>query len=263
MLAIFVEGETKTGKGAASEAIAKTLEAQGLKVYYDVAGNFFRRYVAIIRRRLQLSENDPLPPTQELIDVATELYRSGEAFEMDPTLGDLQRPTISQCVSILGELPIAQQAASDWFGSSLKRANAAKADVLLLDGRNPRLHIEMLQAELGIKVDTVLDIYMMCDPVVAAARMIDATASHVDNKAAADSIIDRRRRDRMRPDWPFIEPTNSIYFTPGSRKSNEIIAETWRASAVLPIKVDNSVVDKALLEQSLTDLTIAALKNNR
>lgn len=261
MLAIFVEGETKTGKGAASEAIAKTLEEHGLQVYYDVAGNFFRRYVAIVRRQLRLDEDADLPPTAELIAIATELYHNGGAFELDDSLGDLQRPTISRCVSILGELPIVQQAASDWFAMSLKRAHAAEADVLLLDGRNPRLHVEALTAHLELDARTILDIYLECDPQVAARRMLGTNATAEDVQAAASIIIDRRRRDRMRSEWPFVEPVHSIRFTPGKRLADDIIAETQQVLSVRPIILDNSHVTKIELEQSLADLTIAALEN--
>jgi hypothetical protein len=261
MIAIFVEGETKTGKGAASEAIAKTLEEHGLQVYYDVAGNFFRRYVAIIRRQLQLAEDAALPATAELTAIATELYTNGGAFDLDDSLGDLQRSTISRCVSILGELPIAQQAASDWFGMSLKQAHAVGADVLLLDGRNPRLHIEALSVELGLTIRTILDVYMECDPNVAASRMMNATASAEEVQAAASIIIDRRRRDRMRPEWPFIEPAKSIKCTPGERLAADIIADTQKELLVLPVVLDNSRVSKAELEQSLADLTSAALES--
>jgi hypothetical protein len=260
MLAIYVEGETKTGKGAASAAIAKSLEDHGLQVYYDVAGDFFRRYVAIIRRQLELGEDGELPPTAELRAIATELYRNGGAFELDSDLGDLQRPAISQSVSILGELPIAQQAASDWFGMSLKQAHAVQADVLLLDGRNPRLHIDELVSELGLEARTILDIYMQCDADVAASRMAASDASSEQIQAASGNIIDRRRRDRLRPEWPFIEPTDSVSYTPGAQPAAKTVAATWQAPAVLPITLDNSVVSKAVLEQSLADLTVAALE---
>jgi len=63
---VYVDGETKTGKGAASQHIAETLSKRGLKVYYDVAGDFYRRYMAKVRRELGLAEDDVLPTGEPL-----------------------------------------------------------------------------------------------------------------------------------------------------------------------------------------------------
>src|SRR5206468_1136485 len=109
LLAVYVDGETKTGKGAAGKAIAAALQAEGRRVYYDVAGDFYRRYVGWVRHQLKLNDNEPLPGGAELETVAQEVYLSGQAFmHNDELLGDLQRPAIGESVSKLGELPIAQ-----------------------------------------------------------------------------------------------------------------------------------------------------------
>ncbi len=263
LYAIYIEGETKTGKGAASEAISNALKDQGLKVYYDVAGDFFRRFTATIRKQLQLGINDPLPARDALISIAKQLYQNGQAFSLDADLGDLQRPEISNCVSQLGELPIAQEAAVDWYAQSVKQAVASGAKVMVLDGRNPRRHVE--QNVNNQAVQTILDIYMTCEPGVAARRVLlgegnaQPTASQL--QPIMDNIADRRWRDRQRAEWPFWWPDVYLPFVPGQ----DSVAATIKASRQssenipLPIVIDNSYVPKPIMWAAVEGLAVGAL----
>ena len=264
MLAIFVEGETKTGKGAASEAIADALKAQGVSVYYDVAGDFFRRYVAIIRRQLGLGENDDLPARAELEDIATTLYDNGGAFSVDPALGDLQRPAISRSVSLLGELPIAQKAAVDWYVQSVKQAATAGARVIVLDGRNPRRHVEEHVRVSGVTTKTILDIYMTCSPTVAASRvLVSSGVSHPTNELLApiiDNIVHRRALDRSRIEWPFWWPERHVLFVPGEQSAQQAVMAAWQSEpSPLPIVIDNSYVPKQTMLTAIAELATIAL----
>ncbi len=264
LFAIYVEGETKTGKGAASAAVTSVLKDKGVSVYYDVAGDFFRRFVAIIRLELGLSDVDVLPPSGELTVTASKLYQNGKAFDVDFELGDLQRLAISQSVSLLGELPIAQQAASDWYSQSVKKAVESGAKVLVLDGRNPRRHVEGHVKIQNVDVVTILDIYMTCDAEVAAERVLlceGITNPSLDQiQTIVSNITHRRELDRTRAEWPFVQPAHSINYIPGNRSADEVIAESRKSSSVIPITLDNSVVSRLVLEQSLAELTIAALE---
>ncbi len=265
LYAIYIEGETKTGKGAASEAVANALKDQGVSVYYDVAGDFFRRYVAIIRLHLGLAAHDPLPSRDALIKVATKLYRAGDAFRIDLKLGDLQRPEISNCVSQLGELPVAQEAAVEWYAQSVKQAVTSGAQVMVLDGRNPRRHVE------GQVVDhsaiTILDIYMTCEPEVAARRVLlgdQVTEPTPDQlEPIIQNIADRRDRDRERQEWPFWWPEVHLPFVPGTDSVTDTIAMSWQSNASLPLPVpiviDNSYVPKPTMWAAVADLAICAL----
>ena len=260
LLAVYVEGETKTGKGAASAEIARALKARGLNVYYDVAGDFFRRYVAIIRRQLGLSETDELPPTDELVTIATELFKNGAAFEKDETLGDLQRSSISRSVSLLGELPIAQEAAGQWYEMSVQQAIEANANVMVLDGRNPRMHVEILT----LPVTTMLDIYMICDPKVAAQRILlgyhNAPPDQLERETA--NIIDRRNRDRHRAEWAYVEPKNYLSFDPNASTPDELVAQSWiddtKSGLPRPIVVDNSLISKNEMFHAVANLATTA-----
>jgi cytidylate kinase len=264
LLAIYIEGETKTGKGAASEAIANALKAQGVSIYYDVAGDFFRRYVAIIRRQLKLKETDDLPARVELEAAATALYENGEAFSVDSALGDLQRPAISRSVSLLGELPIAQKAAVDWYAQAVKQAAAAGAQVMVLDGRNPRRHVEEHVRVPGVTTKTILDIYMTCEPVVAAARVLTGTG--VDHPTVeqlaliVENIAQRRALDRSRAEWPFWWPETHVSFVPGEQLARQAVATSWQSEpAPLPIVIDNSYVPKQTMWTAVAELATFAL----
>ena len=268
LYAIYVEGETKTGKGAASTAVANALKDQGFSVYYDVAGDFFRRYVAILRLELGLGDDGTLPHRDELEVIATKLYENGKAFSVDRDLGDLQRPAISHCVSLLGELPIAQKAASDWYGQSVRQAAESGAQVLVLDGRNPRRHVEDHVSVLDVNVKTILDIYMTCEPEVAARRVLlsdgidDPTVDQL--KPIVANIAHRRALDRTRAEWPFWWPETHLAFVPGEQPPTGAIESSWACEAPpLPIVIDNSYVPKPVMWQAVADLAIGALQYSR
>ena len=258
LLAIYVEGETKTGKGAASEAIANTLHDEGVSVYHAVAGDFFRRFTAIIRRDLALDEAAPLPERDELTSIATKLFENREAFSIDPALGDLQRPEISNCVSQLGELAIAQEAAVVWYEETVRQAIDGGYQVLVMDGRNPRRHVEELDAE----VRTILDIYMTCDPEIAARRTWAAKSvtdpSHEQISAEAAVVADRRQRDRERAEWPFHWPTEYFTLTDDATGFVERSRQTGD-NPPLPIVIDNSALDLPTMTALVAQLTRDAL----
>ena len=269
LYAIYIEGETKTGKGAASEAIANALKRHDISVYYDVAGDFFRRFTAIIRRELKLSPSDPLPPREELIAIAVKLYKNAKAFSLDSSLGDLQRPEISNCVSQLGELPIAQEAAVDWYAQSVKQAHSSGAQVMVLDGRNPRRHVEGHVQDHNTR--TILDIYMTCQPTVAAQRVLlgdgIAKATIPQLEPIIQNITDRRQRDRQREEWPFWWPAVHLPFIPGqdsvTAAINASLQPTASAELPLPIVIDNSYVPKPTMWKAVADLTLIALATAR
>lgn len=261
MQAIFVEGETKTGKGAASEAIAETLRQDGATVYYDVAGDFFRRYVAMVRRELGLGEAADMPDASVIIATATKIYEAGQAFALDASLGDLQRPAISRSVSLLGEQAIAQQAAAEWYGASVQQAIESGADILVLDGRNPRDHVERQAAARGLSVETILDVYMTCEPREAAHRLL-ALNGETNLESEMQTIADRRARDRTRAEHPFIEPAISLSCVPGKCDVAGLIAQSRQphegAAVPIPICVDNTNVTKKAMLETVAALTLAA-----
>lgn len=266
--AVYIDGETKTGKGAASKAIAHALHFAGKTVYYDVAGDFFRRYTVLVRVRAGLDEDDPLVITPEVEQIAREFFTSGEVFAARDDLGDLQRPAISQSVSLLGALPFVQEAGDAWYAASLRQAHEAGVDVLVLDGRNPRLRITEQQPSTGLPVTTALDLYMTCDPAEAARRTLlqrDITDPSADQMRAEEQhVIERRTKDRQRAANPFLVPTVCIDFDiEHGQSASDAVAAAWKAlpaeARPATICVNNTHLGMSDMLSAVTELAVAAV----
>ena len=269
LLAVYVDGESKTGKGAAGESIAQTLTDRGEAVYYDVAGDFYRRYTAMVRRELGLDEADELESGEALDTAAQNLYQSGRAFERDPELGDLQRPAISDSVATLAKLAVAQAAGAEWFMRSLQAAADQGASVIVLDGRNPRDRVNDELPQLpNIAVRIALDLYMTCDPGEAGRRVLvsrgvaEPTRAQID--AESSIVATRREQDRRRSDRPFVEPSESVSFWPAHQSAHEVIDHTWQTelfgSLPATVTLDNTAILKDEMLAAVTDLAVEALQ---
>lgn len=268
LLGIYIDGETKTGKGAASKVIASVLGEKGLNVYYDVAGDFYRRYVAQVRRHLGLTDEDPLPTGKALEDAAREVHEKRLAFEDDETLGDLQRPAIGKSVSVMAELAVVQRAGGEWWVIILKRAKAAGADVIVIDARNPRLRMEEAMKASGVIVKTALNLFMTCDPDEAARRSLlgNGVAKPTDEQIATErvTVISRRERDRQRAENPFILPAASVPYIPAVMSVSSVIRQSWHKQpdeAELPttVTLDNTKISKPEMLAAVSSLACAAV----
>lgn len=268
LLAVYVDGETKTGKGAAGGAITAALRAEEAHVYYDVAGDFYRRYVAWVRLELGLADDDALPVGAVLEETARRLYESGKAFERDDRrLGDLQRPAISESVSKLGELPLVQQAGIDWWAETLVRAREEAADVVVLDGRNPRLKVAEAQKRTHIAVRIALDLYMTCEAAEAGRRVLRgrgvAEPSAGQLATATREVVARRDRDRNRPVHPFVAPSPVLDYDPAAMSADTAIKTSWepQGPAELPVAVrlDNTHLTELQMLAAVRSLAVAAV----
>ncbi|HET9174282.1 MAG TPA: (d)CMP kinase [Candidatus Saccharimonadales bacterium] len=267
LLGVYVDGETKTGKGAAGHAIADALRQEGLAVYYDVAGDFFRRFVALVRLDLGLQEEDELPEGAELEAAAERVYNSREPFAQRDDLGDLQRPAISHSVAVLGKLPLVQKAGGEWWAMTMRLAVAAKAEVVVLDGRNPRSRVQDQVADTGIQPVTALELFMTCEPEVAARRALLAKGvlSPVPNQLAEETryVITRRELDRQRDENPFQLPEHSVAYDPATSTPQAIIDRSWSSknSTELPITItlDNTHLAMTDMLHAVTQLAVVAV----
>jgi len=268
LLAVYVDGETKTGKGAASEAIAAALNDKGLQVYYDVAGDFFRRYVALVRADLGLKENEPLPTGDVLQAAAEKVLVSRKPFEKDEALGDLQRPAISQSVAVLSELPLVQQAGAQWWAMTLQLATQVGADVVVLDGRNPRNRVNDAVAETGITVRVALDMFMTCAAGEAARRTLRlegiTSPTTEELEAATHKVEQRRTRDRQRSERPFVVPSFTVSYDPSHTTARQAVNQSWQREhddGELPaaIKIDNTHFTEPEMLAAVQDLAVAAV----
>ena len=267
LLGIYIDGETKTGKGAASKVIASSLSEKGFNVYYDVAGDFYRRYVAQVRRHLSLTDDDALPSGKVLEDAAREVHEKRLAFEQDDTLGDLQRPAIGKSVSVMAELPFVQRAGEAWWVITIKRAQEAGADVLVIDARNPRLRMQEAKKVSGVVVKTTLNLFMTCDPDEAARRTLlgNGVPHPTDEQIATErvNVISRRERDRQRADNPFILPAASVPYIPAVMSVSSVIRQSWHKQpddAELPttVTLDNTKISKPEMLAAVSSLACAA-----
>ena len=268
LLGIYIDGETKTGKGAASKVIASSLTDKGLNVYYDVAGDFYRRYVAQVRKHLRLTDEDVLPTGKVLEDAARIVHEKRLAFEKDESLGDLQRPAIGTSVSVLGELATAQRAGDEWWVITAKMAKDAGVDVIVIDGRNPRLRMEEAMKSSGVTVKTSLNLFMTCDPDEAARRTLLGTGvkKPTDEQIAAErvNVISRRERDRQRIENPFILPIKSVPFIPAVMSVSSVVRQSWHKQpdgSELPttITLDNTNISKPEMLAAVSSLACSAV----
>lgn len=270
MYAVFVAGETKTGKGAAGDTSANALTDAGYLVYYDVAGDYMRRFTELVRRNLGLGEQDSLPDLKDesLQQAAKSVYESRQAFEKDESLGDLQRESISNSVSILSELPVTQQAHKEWLTQSVVRARKIGANVIMLEGRNLRIRLNEQESSIQKNIVTVLDLFLTCDPETAARRTLLArnipspTQEQVKDETVI--VIKRRDHDRNRPVNPFIMPAVFEEYVPGQSDVEDVVHRTWdqHGDADLPVSIvlDNSKVKKPDMLDAVSRLAVAAVK---
>lgn len=269
LLAVYVDGETKTGKGAAGKAMAQALQDDGYKVYYDVAGDFFRRYTALIRRDLGLPDSDELPEGPKLEETAAKLYESGQVFQHDDELfGNLERAAIGESVSKVGELPIAQRAVVEWWGKTLEMARRSGTEVMVLDGRNPRAKVTEAQQTVPIVVKVALDLFMTCEAEVAGLRLLrlrgvtEPTPQEL--AAATQEVATRRQQDRTRPIHAFVVPAESIPYDLKTMPAKEVVAASWQkrggAERPLPIKLDNSNLAIQDMLGAVSELALEAVK---
>jgi cytidylate kinase len=268
LLGVYIDGETKTGKGAASKVIASVLTDKGLHVHYDVAGDFYRRYVAHVRKYLGLNEADTLPTGPELDEAAQVVHKKRLAFENDDSIGDLQRPAIGKSVSVMAELPRVQQAGSEWWAITARRAEKEGADVIVIDGRNPRLRMDEASKNSGVEVQTALNLYMTCEPKEAARRTLLGIGvnSPTEDQIEAErvNVVSRRERDRQRAENPFIVPVVSVPIMPKVMAIDAVIKQSWHKQpneSELPttVTLDNTHISKQDMLASVSLLACAAV----
>lgn len=264
--AVYVDGETKTGKGAASVAVAKAL-SEHLNVYYDVAGDYYRRYAALVRQHLGLGEDEALPTGPSLEAAARAVYETRQAYDHDLDLGNLQRSAISRSVSVLGALPIAQQSGAEWYHLSVEHAHERGADVIVLDGRNPRNRVDDETPSLPFEVRTVLDLYMTCEPTEAARRAWRnrGVMAPTDEQLQTETqhVLERRNSDRQRADRPFVPPSASVAYDRQSMTPQTAVARSWEPHGTDPlplaITIDNTHLDITEMLALVADLSLAAM----
>lgn len=142
---------------------------------------------------------------------------------------------------------------NEWYARTALRAYEEGADILALDGRNPRLRVDEQLAAHDRRVQPALDLYMLCDLHEAARRTLlgQGVAHPTAEQLAAmfETLRARRTRDRHRTDNPFIVPVASVAFLPGQTTPESVVQRSWQAAdAPLTITLDNRPLLKLPLE---------------
>lgn len=255
MLAIFLDGESKSGKTAVGRSIKKTLENHGYNVRLIVAGHFFRFLTKLAIERMPLGVADISDDTIRSVLNSAELY--GEMPEAE----SLNTRQIDKWVSRVGQRGFVQDAANDWRVKVAQKALEDGIGIVLLDGRNLREKLGGWAKQAG--VPTALELIIACRPEVAAARYLGRNHPTAERlAAAAKQIAERREMDRKRTEAAYAEPANVVNLRPGIEHIGHAVQEAWgedTANPPRPIRFDNSDVPLKTGLATVTELAVESV----
>jgi cytidylate kinase len=256
MLAIFLDGESKSGKTAVGRRIRESLEEQGYKVRLIVAGHFFRFLTKLALDRMPVGASD-IPDAQihAILD-SPELY--GEM----PDAKALNSLQIDKWVSRIAQRTFVQEAADEWRIKAAQRALDDGIDIVLLDGRNLREKLDNWISQSGTK--TALELIIACRAEVAAARYLGRRQyTRTQLEATTRQIAERRQMDRQRSEAAYIDPANAVNLRPGAEHIIRAMQAAWASDVTnppLPIRFDNSDVPLKIGLRTVTELAEKSVK---
>lgn len=260
MYGMFLDGESKTGKTTVGAAIAADL-AKDHKVYRAVAGSFYRRLTVLALEAHGAYAPDDLSWLEEAVRRA---IAGREAYNDDRDWNTINSLAVDELVSVAGQFEITQQAAEEWWSITADTAAGQAADVLVVDGRNPRA--QLAEWRMAHDLPIALDLCVYCDPAVAARRYVQAQGvadpSAAQVAAARDSIVARRELDRRRAFSPYIEPPAQIMFDSGVSDARQVVQQAFTADVAEPphvIRFDTSHSPLEMTQMTAGQLAHAAL----
>lgn len=241
---ITLDGPAGCGKTTNSRAASEALTDLG-NVGLESAGRCFRSITASVQEEFGPDADMYADPQKldECIETVLELPQTFDASYWD----NLDSPAVEGLVSVVGSRPIAQTAGERWYTLVTQAAIDKGLDLLVIEGRNPRDRIQSFIDE-G-KVISALDLMILCDPRIAAARVYRRAHPEVhDASEIPEDILDdmtiklvlRRNRDLMREVNPFRHPTYSLTFQQGRDLAEGITdrARYHAASSRLPLTIN-------------------------
>jgi cytidylate kinase len=250
MLAIFLDGESKSGKTAVGRNIKQSLEDQGYKVRLIVAGHFFRFLTKLALESLPVGADEISDAQIHAVLDSPELY--GEM----PDVQALNTHQIDKWVSRLGERGFVQEAANNWRIKTAQRALDDGIEIVLLDGRN--LREKLADWAKGAQVRAALELIIACRPEVAAARYLGGRhVSQTQLVTVTEQINERRRMDRQRAEAAYVDPAKAVALRPGSENVAAAVETAWAPEVEdppRPIRFDNSDVPLKLGLATVTEL---------
>jgi cytidylate kinase len=262
MYAIFLDGESKTGKTTVGAAIAADLSKK-YRVYKAIAGSFYRRLTV-----LALESHGGTYTHDDLawLEAAIQRVIAGrEAYNEDRNWDAINSKAIDELVSVAGQFPATQAAGNEWWSIMADPALQNDAEVLVVDGRNPRL--QLAEWRLTHELPIALDLCVYCDPEVAAQRYVHslgaANPSAEQLATAQAEIMKRRALDRNRPAAPYVEPPDQIVFNSGVTDAAEVVRQAFTADVSEPpqvIRFDTTNSPLPLTKVTAGQLARAALE---
>ncbi len=270
-LLLTVDGESKTAKTTATDAICTALKNHGWRVYEADAGSFFRRMTVCALETLgfdDLNIEDPNIATQDLYTALKRIIGADAAFT-DRDWPNLQSNLVERYVSVVGNATMAQNAKEVWFDKITKDAVARKSDILVINSRNPRERLRKWQSP-------VLDMLVYCEPGEAARRILFARGiEKPSNKQLAAQTADVERRrflDRNRDKYVYVDPRHVIAYEDTTAGGVEqIVEQSWSLDSVhdaaedLPatIRLDTTRINLKQTKAIISALALAAVNYQR
>lgn len=246
MLAIFLDGESKSGKTAVGRAIRQALEADGHTVRLLIAGNFFRQLTMLtLRQQPESAEinGDWLEPAVRKILKSDELLLPVEDYSA------LDTPEIDTAVSAIAQFDFVQHAATGWRIECAQKTLDDRIEIMIFDGRNLRSKLADWCEANGVQV--ALELIIACRAEVAAARYLsDDGIKNPTVRQVADTtemINKRRAMDKRRNQAAYTEPADAIQLIVGSHSVDESLDKAWASGegdVPHPIRFDNSEVPR-------------------
>lgn len=258
--AIFLDGESKSGKTAVGRAIKSRLEQEDYSVELIVAGNFFRRLTALaLAARPSSASEDWLAPVVQKVLAGSKIYDS------DYDVSGLESPEVDALVSSVGQLDFVQAAANPCREKAASAALANGADVIMLDGRN--LRAKFASWLENSQVPAVLELVIACRSEVAARRYLADNGNKAPSTAelaSAQQMIEARRlADRQRTKAAYADPDNPVVLVAGQENVANALALAYKASVPnppRPILFDNSEVPRDIGLATVSQLALLAAK---
>ncbi len=242
----LLDGPSKTAKTSIGRHLKNVLQSEIKgEVRLAIAGEFFRRMAMLC-----VEEVGDDPSSEDLQQQLTRVIATEDAFDEGRKWGDLQTELADTMSSRVGSYGEAQEAMGVWYDRTTTRAHADDVELLIIDARNPRLHVEGVVA---------LDLFLDCDIDTAVRRMSPPVGQESQLRR---KLIERRRSDEVRPDLPMQGPRFDAVpytlYTPDY--VDEIVASMNHVpNRPAPVYFDNSELALVPMLEAATLLSRAAL----
>jgi cytidylate kinase len=230
MYGIFLDGESKTGKTTVGLAIEKALSPK-YKVYTAAAGSFYRRVTLLA---LEIKGEFGGGDTSWLEENLRTALQNDQAYDEQLDWEGVHSQAVDELVSVAGQFDFMQAAARDWWYKTADIALSDGADVLVIDGRNPRINLATWRADHLDVMPIALDLCVYCSPEEAGVRY---ARDHTEGEptpeqisAARDKIAERRQLDRTRKATPYLEPENQLLFDPLTADAQKAVIESFETA---------------------------------